>query len=366
MKQKTTLLHVSSSLKMGGAEAVLCDVIQGLGNEVFEHHVIYFHDGPRREPLEELGVTLHHVRGALCLYDPVFFMRLYRRIKKIKPDCIHSLLWAANVASRIIAKFLSIPHVSAYHIHINVDGRFRKIVDKLTINLSQEFIAVSEEVAESIQPAEPIWVIKNGIDVDGIQKKAQGMVVRRDQLGLAKDQFVIGSVGRFAPRKNFPLLLESFAVLQMVYPEARLVLVGIGPEEQSLKRKAQDLGVADKVVFVVGKHAYGYIPLFDCFVQSSDKEGTSIALLEAMSLNVPCVVVNDGPVHPVIVDGKDGILVQAKGATALAQKISMLIEKRDLAVQLGMAGNKKVRQNFNPEGMVEAYRDIILRVSNRK
>ena len=172
------VIHVTSSLKIGGAEAVLCDLIQGLGSQEFEHHVVYFHGGPREEQLRSLGVPLYHVHGLACLYDPIFFVRLFRVIKKLRPDCIHSLLWSANVSSRLVARLLSIPHVSVYHNNIAQDGRFRNFLDGVTRRFSLRLVAVSDEVAQSIRridasvPDNKMQIIRNGIDAQVIRQKS--------------------------------------------------------------------------------------------------------------------------------------------------------------------------------------------------
>src|SRR5579859_5390998 len=102
--KRKKVVHLISSLKIGGAESLLYDLIVGLGNQDYEHHVIYFHHGPHVARLEQLGVSTYQVRGIITLYDPIFFWRLARLIKKLKPDVIHSALWAANFAGRIIAR----------------------------------------------------------------------------------------------------------------------------------------------------------------------------------------------------------------------------------------------------------------------
>jgi len=113
MQKKIKLLHITSSLKMGGAESLLCDLIKNMDHEMFEHHVIYFHDGPHSVCLKELGIPIYQIKGLISLYDPLFCTRLYKLVKKIKPDCIHTLLWVANVSGRIIARLLKIPIASA-------------------------------------------------------------------------------------------------------------------------------------------------------------------------------------------------------------------------------------------------------------
>jgi len=369
--KKKKLLHITSSLKRGGAEVLLCDIIEKLGDKQFEHHVAYFHPGPHVKRLEAMGVRLYHLHGFFFLYDPLFFVQLFRLFKAVQPDCIHSLLWAANVTSRVIAKCLSIPHISAYHIHINQDGAVRKLLDIITLRFADKMVAVSQDVANSFLPAVPakkkknVSVIENGIDARAIRAKAKEHAVARQTLGLSKEHFVIGTVGRFAPRKNFPLLLESFVQIQKKFPHTRLVIVGTGPDEQKLKTYAQQLGVQETAVFVVNQPAYGYFPLFDCFVQPSDKEGLSIALLEAMSFGIPCTVVETTRQHPVIRHRKNGLVVGKSDRLLLARQIFFLIQNVQKTKELGAAGRADAESRFSVNRMVNSYRQLFLKISNR-
>lgn len=370
IRSRIKLLHVTSSLKVGGAEAVLCDLIEGLGSDYFEHHVIYFHDGPRAERLRKAGVSLYQVKGLVGLYDPIFFFRLFRLIKKLKPDLIHSLLWSANVSSRLVAKLLAVPHISVYHNNIDQDGTVRNILDGLTRRFSDRLVAVSHEVAQSIMVMEkkvlPVQVIVNGIDADGARAKGQEQKIEKSDLGFSDDTFVIGSVGRFCPVKNYSFLIDVVASLSLVYPHIRLVLVGLGPDEQSLRNQAKDLGVAHKVIFVVEKSSYGYYSVFDCFVQSSLKEGISIALLEAMSCGVPCIVSSPTKEHPVITSGDDGILVPSGDKKKLKTAIARFVEDNELCVSLGIEGRKTVMKKFDLVSMLDAYRNLFFSISKRK
>src|SRR5690348_11311334 len=111
---KPKIVHITSSLQRGGAEQVLVTLIKGL-QHAFHQTVIYLHDGPHRATIENLGVTCIPLRGYFSLYDPWLFLQLHTILKKIQPDLIHTLLWAATIAGRVAGRFLRIPVVSVYH-----------------------------------------------------------------------------------------------------------------------------------------------------------------------------------------------------------------------------------------------------------
>lgn len=364
-----TIVHITSSLKVGGAESVLCSLIDHMDTHRFKHHVIYFNDGPYSDRLRKKGVTLHHVTGRMAQYDPSFLVRLYKTVKEIKPDCIHSLLWAGNVCGRVLGWMLRIPVISAIHNNVDQDGFIRNMLDRFTVRLSDQIIAVSSEVAHTLQthnwlvPAERIRIIQNGIDAERVREGAYHLQKTRYELGLSDEHFVIGAVGRFEAVKRYDLLLKSFALVNIQYPLTRLVLIGLGSQEQYLKNLAVSLGIEGAVVFVIGEQARNYYPLFDCFVQSSDKEGISIALLEAMSFARACIVTNSSKLHSVITSGIDGIIVAAGDSAGISKAIIQLLEQETKRISLGYNAQQTVRERFRLDTMVNAYQDLFIQYS---
>jgi glycosyltransferase involved in cell wall biosynthesis len=366
MNKKTVLVHVTSSLKMGGAEMVLYTLIQQLQAEHVEHHVMYFHDGPVRKHLEALNIPLYQIQGIVGRYDPIFWWRLLKTVRLLKPTKIHALLWMANCASRIIGKIVSIPVVCVYHNNIDQDGWLRNIIDRLTIFRTTTLVAVSDEVAHSITHHIPsvaydaIAVIKNGIDIDHVHKKSRESAVSRASLGLLPEHIIIGSVGRFSPVKNYEFLLRTFAPLSKKYSHMRLLLVGCGPQEGYLRTLTQQLAITRQVIFVVGQQAYGYYPLFDVFTQTSDKEGISIALLEAMSMGIVCIVTQRDARHAVITSGKQGIVVASGNRALFVQSLEEILHNNALKKVLTQGALNLLRDNFEQKVMVAHYRKLLL------
>ena len=364
---KKKIVHLISSLKIGGAESLLVDLIQGLGTDHYEHHVVYFHEGPNVKRIEDLGVPVYKISGLVCLYDPLFVYRLVMTIKKIRPDLIHAALWAAHLFGRIAGKLLKIPIVGAVHLGVDTDGRVRNSIDTLNFGWSNHIIAVSQQVKESIQARgwidkSRITVIRNGIDPHAIIARSNLSPQTRESLGLSSEHIIIGSVGRFIARKNFSLLLESFAHIAAERDNVRLMLVGLGPQEAELRALAHKLGVSNKVLFIVGQSAYGYFPLFDCFVLSSDQEGLSIALLEALSFSLACVVTSAQSAHELIEHGRNGLVIEPKNKLLLTQALKEIVDDKQLRFQLGTQGHKTLQDKFNLNAMIDAYRNVFERV----
>lgn len=364
MKKKIHLVHVISNLGIGGAEGILFQLLTHLDSSEFKHSVVYFYDGPYVEKIKKLGIQTHCVQGLFFTYDPLFMFRFFSLIKILKPDCLHTLLWAANFLGRIVASILKIPHVEVLHNNIEQNGLVRLMLDRMTARQRGELVVVSDGVYDSLKKHAP-WllyrpaqVIKNGIGHE--QSKAK---ITRESLGLADGHFVIGSVGRFEPVKNYGLLLTAFALLYDDHRKARLVLVGQGSQEQFLRTRAYDLGIDDRVVFVIGQDAKPYYELFDAFVLTSPKEGMSLALLEAMQAGVPPVVTSLLGRHDVIEDQKNGFLVPAGDPVTLAQRLDRLIRSRALRRQLAEEAKKRIVSDFKIKTMVQEYKKLYEQVA---
>ena len=163
-----------------------------------------------------------------------------------------------------------------------------------------KIVAVSKGSADSVTkflgyPREQIEVIYNPIKVDEIRKLAQEPV---EHLWFTKkDQPIVISVGRLTPQKDFPTLIHAFALL-LKETQARLMIIGEGPERERLGKLISELGI-EKSVDLLGfqNNPHKFVARADLFAMSSIFEGLPTVLLEAMTLRVP-IVSTDCPSGP--------------------------------------------------------------------
>ncbi len=364
------LVHIISSLEMGGAQAVLYDLVTHLKKRGYEQTILYMHDGPYRERFQRAGIALKQVRGIVSVFDPVCFVRLILWMRDMRPDCVHTVLWAANWLGRFAARLLAIPCIASLHNNYDQNGMVRILLDKIMPYRNGVIIAVSDEVKRSFNRTHPtasnIAVIPNGIDVTAVHDRARAEQITREQLGLSQEHFVIGSVGRFHPIKRYSLLLDTFALVHAQYPHARLVLIGEGEQEQYLREYAKKLGIAPFVKWVVGQQAYGYYQLFDCFVLASEKEGISIALLEAMSLGILPLITYHVAQHPVIEHGQNGYVAKGDNATSFALKIGSCLTNGEDSRKMARNAQQTVREHFAVTSMIAAYNRVFHAHTYRK
>lgn len=360
--KKIKLVHVISNLETGGAQTLLFQLIERLQqNGDYEQTLVIFKAGNYYDTMAKLGIPIITIKGFFFSYDPLFITRFFSVMLQERPNCIHSVLWAANFLSRIVSWWYSIPLVQSLHNNLDQNGFTRMVLDRLFSFHKTPVVAVSDGIVRSIDmyaqwmKKHALVVIKNGIAVQELQHKSSMQHVTRKDLGLLDTHFVIGSVGRFEAVKNYALLLTAFALLYDDYPQARLVLVGYGSQEKFLKKRAFDLGIASRVIFVINQPGYGYYPLFNCFALSSYKEGISLALLEAMGLGCPVVITNCEYEHDVVAHEQNGLIAAGNDPQALADACARYINNPDLAAFCGQQALMTVRDSFDIVHMVDKY-----------
>lgn len=367
--KKIKIVHMITSLEQGGAQAVLYQLLQSLDQEVFDHHVIYFYGGPYVEKIEKLGVSLYHVQGTFFPFDPVGIYRCGTYIKQIAPDVLHTLLWGANFVGRWYAGRYGIAHVQVMHNNIDQNGFIRNFLDRISRRIRHgavTSIAVSDGVARSIASyapwfaQEPVEVITNGIDALAIDSKIS---VARASLGLLDSDFVIGTVGRFEWVKNYSLLLTVFALIYDQHTRAYLIMIGTGSQESYLKKRAYDLGIDDRVIFIIDQEAAPYYGIFDCFVMTSYKEGISLALLEAMARGVVPIVMAVNDKHDVVEDHKNGLLAYSDNPEEFVQAINTLMQRQDLKNTLSNGAKCTAATKFRVDTMIKKYGDLYTKMA---
>lgn len=158
---------------------------------------------------------------------------------------------------------------------------------------ASEFAACSEKAAEYMFGTKKFTLLKNGIDTNKFAFDSDVRKAARKSLGIS-DSFAVGTVGRLTALKNQAFLLDVFAELLKIRENSVLVIGGDGELSESLKRKADSLGISEKVMFLgnVDNSSELYQGL-DCFVFPSLSEGLGIAAIEAQASGL-VTVCSDG------------------------------------------------------------------------
>lgn len=210
--------------------------------------------------------------------------------------------------------------------------------------------------------ADRIHIVVNGVDLARFHPDAR--LEATPPLSLHGGPMV-AFTGRLIEAKGLFELLEAWSLVLREIPDAHLSLVGSGPLEAELRRRAALPPLAGRVD-LVGEVAdvRPYLRAASAFAFPSWAEGLPNALLEAMAMRLPCVASNIGPIRDAMRDGAEGWLVPVRAPDKLAAALITILSQPDLAARLGRAARKRVEAEFSLEREVDhleaLYRELCL------
>ena len=211
-----------------------------------------------------------------------------------------------------------------------------------------------------------LQVVKNGIDFEAVKKTGVAEKEKaqlKKELGLKPDSPLLGTIARLHYQKGIPDLIRATAFVLQDIPEARLVIVGAGPDEPRIRRALRESGIMD-AVYLLGERtdARRLLSLFDVFVLSSLWEGLPYVLLEAAALAKPVLSTAALGVAEVISDGESGLLVPISSPQELARGAVRLLRDRELAARMGQNLYRSAAARFSLSRMVKETESLYLKV----
>lgn len=186
-------------------------------------------------------------------------------------------------------------------------------------------------------------MIHSGVDThryDGVEASASF----RSDWNVPVSHVIIGTVAAFVGHKDYPNLLNGFALLLKVFPQTTLFMVGDGPLLDDMKQLAQTLNITPNVRFVgFQTEVGGLLKSFDIFVLASHLEGLGTSILDAQAVGLPVVASRTGGIPEAVLDGVNGILVAPRNPQALSAALLTLCQDSNRRRTLGEEARKTVQ-----------------------
>ena len=355
------IAFVIPTLDQSGAERQLTLLAKGLPRDEFAVHVIALNrGGPFAEELRAAGISVE-VLGKRFRFDPLTYLRLRNSLRAFKPDVVQSFLFAAN-------SYVRLPGIAPSGCKVVVSERcvdswksgWQLAMDRRLIGGTNAMTANSISVASFYEtvgvPKVLITVIPNAMpSLHAKYTREQA----REILGLRPEDRVVGFSGRLAPQKRLPDLIWGFQLLHQVVENARLVVLGEGPERDSLAAFASQLGCREKIIFTGHRQdAWPLLVALDAFVLPSEFEGMSNSLMEAMSLGVPCVASDIAPNLELITHEETGLVFPLGNGPELTKALVRVLQSPELSSKLGNAGQHLIEAQHAVDQMVNQHRTL--------
>ncbi|MEK6560455.1 MAG: glycosyltransferase [Nitrospirota bacterium] len=363
------ILHFISSGGLFGAEQVMLSLSRYAKQNGIEAVIGAIHDqrDPHLEIIEKarreaLPTVVFKSRG---LFDINTVRELRNFLTTAGIDVLHTHNYKSDFLGLIAAKMAKIPVVATAHGFTDMTRAvtfYEKLDRWLLFSFFDRVVVVTSEIF-------PRWrgegkkVIANGIDIHPFTATNVDRAQIRARYGMKPDDFVIATVGRLSKEKNQALLIKAFMPLAKENSRVKLLIIGDGPQRQSLKSLVTQLGLTSQVIFtgIITETAAMYHAM-DIFALSSLTEGVPITILEAMASKVAVVATKVGGIPDIIRDTETGLLVTSQDANGLTQALNSLITDKSKRQMLTAAAFDFVRANYSLEQMGQAYQKVYTEV----
>jgi glycosyltransferase involved in cell wall biosynthesis len=249
-------------------------------------------------------------------------------------------------------------------------------MNRLSLPTAHRVVTVCDAFARELAtrervPENKISVQHNSIRVEQAVDEEEARLVRA-RLGIKEDASVVLAVGRLSSEKAHADLLSAFRHLRDAHPEinARLLIVGDGPERKSLETLARVLNINERVHFAGQvSDVRAFYAAAQVLALPSHSEGSPYVLLEAMAAHLPVVATRVGGVPEMVEDEESALLVHARDPQKMAAAIARVLTDAQLARKLTANASALIATRYSPEtyvrSLVEIYRQLISNAAGR-
>jgi glycosyltransferase involved in cell wall biosynthesis len=328
MKARVVLL--TTGLARGGAETQVAQLAVELRRRAWDASVVSL-AAPEafQEELECAGVPVFHAGMQPGAPNVGGVARLVALLATLRPHVLHSHLFHANIAARLLRTVSPAPVVISTIHSLAETGRGgsaiagRDRLYRLTGSLSDVTVCVCRAAAERHRAAQAVSgarlrVIPNGVHTERFRPDTAARERMRRVLGLG-GEFAWLAVGRLMWKKDYPAMLRAMAR----QPAGVLLIAGAGPREEELRAMAQELR-ANARFLGAREDIPDLMNAADGFVLSSVTEGLPVVLLEAAAAGLPCAATDTGGNGEAVLDGRTGFLSSPGDDAALAERMARI------------------------------------------
>lgn len=371
-KNKIRILHVAQAA--GGVDRYIRMLLKYLDKEKFENILICsqdFHEEDYRglvDSFEQVEMT-----RAIGGNDLKAIKEVRALIKKYNPDIVYAHSSKAGAIARVADIGLKNhcvynPHGWAFNMRCSAKKKaMYTAIEKIAAPFCDKIICISDAEKHSaldkkICREDKLQVIFNGVDIDAYENGVHGAVKRKD-LNIPEDAFVVGMVGRMSPQKAPDVFVKMAKKVKDAVPNAHFIIVGNGNQEAEIRKYAEDNGFSDSL-HITGwvDNPMSYVELFDVACLLSRWEGFGLALPEYMMAGKPIVASRVDAIPNIIRDGENGLLTEVDDDVGASEAVMRIYQEDGLKDRLVTQGLEDVHNRFNARRVSEEHGKLFERL----
>lgn len=374
-KNKIRVLHVAQAA--GGVDRYIQMLLKYLDKEKFENILVCsqdFHEEDYRDLVDSFeqvemtraigGNDLKAIKGVRAL------------IKKYNPDIVYAHSSKAGAIARVADIGLKNhcvynPHGWAFNMRCSSKKKtMYTVIEKVAAPFCDKIICISDAEKQSaldkkICKENKLQVIFNGVDIEAYENGVHGVVKRRE-LNIPEDAFVVGMVGRMSPQKAPDVFIKMAKRVKDAVPNAHFIIVGNGNQEDEIRKYAADNGFADSL-HITGwvDNPMSYVELFDVACLLSRWEGFGLALPEYMMAGKPIVATSVDAIPNIIKDGENGLLVNVDDVDGASKAVNRIFDDSVLRRKLIEHGYSDVESRFDVKRVSVEHQTVFESLYNK-
>ncbi|GLR08856.1 glycosyltransferase [Mixta theicola] len=291
-----------------------------------------------------------------------------RRLRELLLQGAYDTLYMNNQPSTNVEGYLAVADMTVGLVqHCRIEPLLTPRLVRMINQRVNAVIAVSHGVCQTLRSsgveASRCFTVSNAID---IHQPLPDRATVRARLGLPEDRFLFGSIGSLIARKATHHTLQALSAFQQACPQVNwhMVVVGAGPELNSLQQLAAREGIADRVTFTgFRNNALDYLAAMDVFVLASKSEGLPRVVLEAMLVNTAVIGSNVVGTAELVDDGQTGLLFEYGDTARLCAHMQALCQNNALRQQLISQANANVKAHYAIENYVAGVEALLQSVA---
>ena len=359
--KKKNILHITFDMRIGGTEQVIRNIIESTNTERFNTSILCLESplGPFGELLRSQGVRIISLSRSPGI-DVSLLKEIRKVVKEQSIDIVHCHQYTPWFYGAIAMMFSGVKIIFTEHGRFYPDSTTwkRKIINPFLLLNTHAVTAISKATKDALTEFEfikpnDIEVIYNGIV--GLEPRECSSALR-SSLGCSDSTLLLGTVARLDPIKNHVMMLRAFSQVLNSGTDAHLVIVGDGDERETIEKTISSLSLEGNVTLTgYITNPTSYLEAFDVYLLSSLSEGTSMTLLEAMSLGRPCVVTDAGGNPEIIKHKYNGLVTPNDDANEFAHAIMALANSQQTRDDMGLAAKKRFEELFSARSMTKHF-----------